>query len=59
MDHLNPALLQLLLVALAFAGLQIWWIGSTLRRRKLAQPLSESEFRRTLERIWAKGPPPR
>lgn len=52
MDHLNSGYLQLGLVALAFGGLQIWWISSTLRQRHLARPLSEGEFRRTLERIW-------
>jgi hypothetical protein len=55
MDNLNSGYLQLALFALVFGGLQIWWIGSTLRRRDLAKPLSEAEFRRTLERIWAKG----
>jgi hypothetical protein len=38
----------------AFGGLQIWWIGSTLRRQRLPRPLSEGEFRRSLERIWQK-----
>lgn len=55
MDNLNSGYLQLGLFALVFGGLQIWWIGSTLGRRDLAKPLSEAEFRRTLERIWAKG----
>jgi len=43
---------QLGLVALAFAGLQLWWISSTLRKRELAKPLISKEFRRSLERIW-------
>ena len=55
MDHLNWGNLQLGLVALIFGGLQIWWISSTMRRRDLARPLSEGEFRKSLERIWAKG----
>lgn len=42
---LNWGYLQLGLVALAFGGLQMWWIGSTLRKRELARPLSEREFR--------------
>lgn len=35
-------------------GLQIWWIGSVFWKRKLARPLSEGEFRKSLERIWKK-----
>jgi hypothetical protein len=53
-DHLNSGYLQLGLVALVFGGLQVWWISTTLRKRDLARPLSEGEFRKTLERIWAK-----
>lgn len=51
---LNWGYLQLGLVALVFGGLQVWWIGSVFRRRDLARPLSEGEFRKSLERIWAK-----
>ena len=54
MEHLNWGYLQLGLVALAFAGLQVWWISSVFKRRDLARPMSEGEFRRSLERIWAK-----
>lgn len=54
MENLNWGYVQLGLVALVFAGLQVWWIGSVFRRRDLARPLSEREFRKTLERIWAK-----
>ena len=54
MDHLKLGYLQLGLFALAFGGLQVWWIGRTLRKRQLARPMSESEFRRSLERIWAR-----
>jgi len=53
-DSLNWAYVQLGLFALAFGGLQIWWIGSTLRGRRLARPMNEQEFRRSLERIWAR-----
>jgi hypothetical protein len=55
MENLNWGYIQLGLVALVFGGLQIWWIGSTLRKRDLARPLSEGAFRKSLERIWAKG----
>ena len=54
MENLYWGYLQLGLVALAFGGLQVWWISSTLRKRELAKPLSEGAFRKTLERIWAK-----
>jgi hypothetical protein len=54
MDHLNWGYIQLGLVALAFGGLQIWWISSVFRKRDLARPMSEGEFRRSLERIWRK-----
>lgn len=54
MENLNWGSLQLGLVALAFGGLQVWWISSTLRKRELAKPLSEDAFRKTLEKIWAK-----
>ena len=54
MEQLNWGYLQLGLFALAFGGLQIWWICSTLRRQRLPRPLSEREFRRSLERIWKK-----
>jgi hypothetical protein len=54
MEHLNWGYIQLGLVALVFGGLQVWWISSIFRKRNLARPLSEGEFRRSLERIWAK-----
>jgi hypothetical protein len=54
MEHLSWGSIQLGLVALAFVGLQLWWIGSTIRKRDLARPMGEGEFRRSLERIWAK-----
>jgi hypothetical protein len=52
MDHQTWGYLQLGLFALAFAGLQFWWIGSVLRRRDPPPRLNEGELRRTLERIW-------
>ena len=54
MNQLNLGYLQLSLFALAFGGLQVWWISSTLQKQVLARPLSEGEFRKTLERIWTK-----
>jgi hypothetical protein len=54
MEYLNWGYIQLGLVALAFGGLQVWWISSVFRRRDLARPLNAGEFRRTLERIWRK-----
>jgi hypothetical protein len=54
MEQLNSGYVQLGLFALVFGGLQVWWISSTLRGRRLARPMNEQEFRRSLERIWAK-----
>jgi hypothetical protein len=54
MDHQTWGFLQLGLFALAFGGLQLWWIGSVLRRRDPPPEQNEGEFRRTLERIWAR-----
>jgi len=54
MEHLNTGYLQLGLVALAFGGLQVWWISRVFWRRHLARPLSEGVFRKTLEQIWTK-----
>ena len=55
MEQLNWGYLQLGLVALAFGGLQVWWISSVFRRRDLARPLSEGDFRKSLERMWTKN----
>lgn len=38
MHHLHWGSIQLALAALAFGGLQLWWIGSGFRRRELARP---------------------
>jgi hypothetical protein len=54
MDQLNVGYLQLGLVALRFGGLQIWWISSTIRGRRRARPMNQQEFKRSLERIWAR-----
>ena len=53
LEQLNWGYVQLGLFALVFGGLQIWWISSTLRGRRLARPMTEQEFRRSLERIWS------
>jgi len=54
MEHLNWATIQLGLVALAFGGLQVWWIGSTLKKQRAPRPLGEGEFRSAVQRIWIK-----
>jgi hypothetical protein len=54
MENLNWGSIQLGLVALAFGGLQIWWISRIVGRRNRAKPMTEKEFRKTLEKIWAK-----
>jgi len=56
LDDLNWGSIQLGLVALAFGGLQIWWISRIFKSRTLAKPLSEKDFRKSLEQIWAKRP---
>ena len=51
----NDAEISLLVTAGLFGALQIWWIGSLLRRnhrRRGAEPLSSSDFRRELQRIF-------
>ena len=53
-ECLNSGYIQLGLIALVFGGIPVWWISSVFRRRDLARPLSEGEFRKTLERIWTK-----
>ena len=54
MEHLNGGYIQLGLVALAFGGLQIWWISRIIGRRNRAKPMTEKDFRKSLEQIWAK-----
>ena len=53
-EYLNSGYIQLGLVALVFGGLQVWWVSSVFRRHDLARPLSEGEFRKSLEQIWTK-----
>jgi hypothetical protein len=52
MDQLNWGYIQLGVVALAFAGLQLWWIGSVFKKRERSRPQTNREFRRSLEAIW-------
>lgn len=55
----NSATVGLVVTGSLFAGLQLWWIGSLLRRnrrRRGAEPLSQKDFRRELERIFSKSP---
>jgi len=54
MDPLIWGYLQLGLVAVVFAFLQVWWISRVFRRRDLAKPLAEKDFRKSLEQSWAK-----
>ena len=54
MENLNWGYIQLGLVALVFGGLQVWWISRIFRRRDLAKPLTEKDFRKSLEQIWVK-----
>ncbi len=54
MEHLNWGYVQLGMFALAFGALQIWWISGTMRGRRLARPMREQEFRRSLEKIWSR-----
>ena len=51
MDNLNSGYLQLGLFALAFGGLQVCWIASTIHKRDLARPMSEGDSRRA-SRAW-------
>jgi hypothetical protein len=55
MESLNWGYIQLGLVALAFGGLQVWWISRIFRRRDLAKPMTEKDFRKSLEQIWSKN----
>ena len=48
---------SLLVTGMLFAGLQLWWISSLVRRnrrRRGAEPLSQQDFRQELERIFRK-----
>ncbi|MEB3158376.1 MAG: hypothetical protein VKK03_02820 [Synechococcus sp.] len=52
---LNSPLISLVVLVGLFAVLQVWWLGSLMRRRqrnRLAAPLSSKDFRDQLERIF-------
>ena len=60
-EHLNWGYLQLGLLALAFGGLQIWWISSNLRKgdresseRGRIQAVTGADMK---ERVTVKSPP--
>jgi len=57
MPALQSGWVELAVLALVFVALQIWWLSAITRRRRLAQPLTEQEFRQVLERIWLKRSP--
>ena len=55
MDLMTAPTISLLVVGVLFAALQIWWIGSLMvrnRRRSGERPLTSTQFRRDLERIF-------
>ena len=55
MDLMTAPTISLLVVGVFFAALQIWWIGSLMvrnRRRSGERPLTSTQFRRDLERIF-------
>ena len=60
-EGLVPALqndwAELAALAFAFVALQIWWLTAISRRRRLAKPLTDQEFRQVLERIWMQRSP--
>ena len=52
---LDAPTFSLIMFGVAFAALQVWWIGSLLvrnHRRRGERPLSSQQFRRDLERIF-------
>ncbi|WP_415398605.1 hypothetical protein [Synechococcus sp. W4D4] len=57
MPALQSGWVELAVLALVFVALQIWWLSAITRRRRLARPLTEQEFRQVLERIWLKRSP--
>ena len=53
----NSATASLLVTGTLLSALQLWWIRSLVRRnrrRRGAEPLSQQDFRRELERIFRK-----
>ena len=53
--NLDAPTISLLVFGVAFAALQVWWIGALLvrnRRHQGERPLSSELFRRDLESIF-------
>ena len=53
--NLDAPTISLLVFGVAFAALQVWWIGALLvrnRRHQGERPLSSEQFRRDPERIF-------
>lgn len=53
--NLDAPTISLLVFGVAFAALQVWWIGALFvrnRRHQGERPLSSEQFRRDLERIF-------
>ena len=53
--NLDAPTISLLVFGVAFAALQVWWIGALVvrnRRHQGERPLSSEQFRRDLERIF-------
>ena len=54
MGHLHWSYLEVGLLVVFYWGLMIWWIRRSKRKQELAKPLTEKEFYKFLERIWAR-----
>ncbi len=56
MERINGGYLALIVVGLIFFGLQVWWIGMTLRngisKRGLINDRKTSEMKKKLEKIF-------
>ena len=54
MEHLHWSYLEVGFLVVFYWGLMIWWIRRAKRKQDLAKPLTEKEFAKYLERIWAR-----
>ena len=54
MEHLHWSYLEVGLLVVFYWGLMIWWIRRSKRKQDLAKPLTEKEFAKCLDRIWAR-----
>ena len=55
MDAIDLPTFSLIVFGVLFASLQLWWIGSLMRRNRRIQgerPLTATQFRQDLERIF-------